>query len=159
MAGYPGVQGRKPKPSTIAEKQKERRGNKTIPHPPEYLSDEAKECWKRLIKVLKGAGLIERADADALAMYCKAYERWLEAEENIKKFGMVTESRNGFPIVSPFVSVADKSMAQMMRLLTEFGMTPASRSRIPQGKSELKREAPAHKWDKVDPREVLGNLN
>lgn len=155
MAGYPGLQGRKAKPSTIMEKQKQRQSDKSIPHPPDYLSDEAKKCWHRLTKVLKDAGLIERADADALSMYCKSYDRWLEAEENIKKFGMVTESKNGFPIVSPFVSVADKSMATMIRLLTEFGMTPASRSRIPASDGDKRRENPGIISIYKDPRSIL----
>jgi P27 family predicted phage terminase small subunit len=40
------------------------------------------------------------------------------------------KTTNGNLIISPLLSVSNKAMEQMHKFLTEFGMTPASRSRI-----------------------------
>jgi P27 family predicted phage terminase small subunit len=42
----------------------------------------------------------------------------------------MVKSPNGFPMQSPYLAVANKAMEQMRGLLTEFGMSPASRTRI-----------------------------
>jgi len=36
----------------------------------------------------------------------------------------------GYPIQSPYVSIANRQAELMMRIASEFGFTPASRSRI-----------------------------
>jgi P27 family predicted phage terminase small subunit len=74
-------------------------------------------------------GLLTSIDRSAFAAYCVIYARWVEAEEALKKTGPVVKSPSGFPMLSPFYTVANQSLAQMRAYLTEFGMTPSSRSR------------------------------
>jgi P27 family predicted phage terminase small subunit len=69
-------------------------------------------------------------DRAALAAYCQAYGRWVEAEEKVREFGAVIKAPSGFPIQSPYLGIANTAMRQMRDFLTEFGMTPASRTRI-----------------------------
>jgi threonine dehydratase len=42
----------------------------------------------------------------------------------------VVKSPTGYPIQSPYVSIANRQTEIMMKIATEFGFTPASRSRI-----------------------------
>lgn len=42
----------------------------------------------------------------------------------------MVKSPQGFPIQSPYVSIANRQVELMMRIASEFGFTPASRSRI-----------------------------
>ena len=44
--------------------------------------------------------------------------------------GIASVGRGGYPIISPFVAVADRPMRQMKGFLIEFGMTPSARSRV-----------------------------
>jgi P27 family predicted phage terminase small subunit len=97
---------------------------------PTWLEGEAAAEWKRLAPVLHRLGLLTEIDETALATYCQAWARWREAERNIQKFGMVIKGKGGFPIISPFVAVANRAMSQMKGLLVEFGMTPSARSRV-----------------------------
>ena len=69
-------------------------------------------------------------DRAALAAYCGAYALWAEAMEAIQKFGAMVKSPNGYPIQSPYVAIANRQAEIMMRIASEFGFTPASRSRI-----------------------------
>jgi P27 family predicted phage terminase small subunit len=62
--------------------------------------------------------------------YCGAYALWAEATEAIQKYGVMIKSPQGFPIQSPYLSIANRQAEIMMRIASEFGFTPASRSRI-----------------------------
>jgi P27 family predicted phage terminase small subunit len=102
-----------------------------VPDCPNYLDDEAKAEWFRTAKVLSDMGLLSLADRTALAAYCVVYGRWLKAEEQVKKFGSIVKSpEKGFPMKSPYLSVADQALDAMLKLMVEFGLTPSSRSRI-----------------------------
>jgi P27 family predicted phage terminase small subunit len=43
---------------------------------------------------------------------------------------MLVKSPSGYAIQNPWLSIANKAFDQMMKLMTEFGMTPSSRSRV-----------------------------
>ena len=74
--------------------------------------------------------MLTNLDRAALAAYCGAYALWAEATEAIQKYGTMVKSPTGFPIQSPYVSIANRQAEIMMRIASEFGFTPASRSRI-----------------------------
>jgi P27 family predicted phage terminase small subunit len=98
--------------------------------PPTWLDGEAATEWNRLAPILHRLGLLTEIDGDALSTYCTSWARWRDAERNIAKYGMVIKGKGGFPIISPFVAVANRAMAQMKGFLVEFGMTPSARSRV-----------------------------
>jgi P27 family predicted phage terminase small subunit len=97
---------------------------------PAHLDSRAKKEWKRITPELEHLGLLTRIDMAALAAYCQAYSRWIEAEKMIRKHGMLVKNQKGYPVVSPYMAIINKSLEQMKSYLTEFGLTPASRSRI-----------------------------
>jgi P27 family predicted phage terminase small subunit len=74
--------------------------------------------------------LITPADRGALAALCQLYSRATEAERHIQVDGAVTTTTNGNVIQSPWVGMANKAWSEYVRLATEFGLTPSSRSRI-----------------------------
>ena len=64
------------------------------------------------------------------AAYCVAWGRWVEAENNLHKFGLVLTSPKGFLIQSPYVSIAHRSWSQMMKAISELGISPTSQARV-----------------------------
>ena len=60
----------------------------------------------------------------------REYAMWAEATEAIQKYGSMVKSPSGYPVQSPYVSIANRQTEIMMRIASEFGFTPASRSRI-----------------------------
>lgn len=99
--------------------------------PPEHLSETALAHWDATVKELRSAGLMTNLDITALAMYCEAYATWVEASEKVRLTGTVVKHpTNGFPMQSPYLAVANKAFEQMRAMLTEFGMTPSSRTRV-----------------------------
>lgn len=101
-----------------------------IPTCPAHLSTEARKEWKRVAKQLRKLGLLSKIDRAALAAYCQAWGRWIEAEDNLKQHGTIINAKYGYPIMSPWLSVANGALQHMRAYMTEFGLTPASRSRI-----------------------------
>ena len=101
-----------------------------LPRAPAHLSAEAKKEWSRAGKFLLTLGLISDLDLAAFAAYCQAWGRWVEAEQALKTYGVMLKSPNGFPVQSPYLAVANRAMEQMKSCLSDFGMTPASRSRV-----------------------------
>jgi P27 family predicted phage terminase small subunit len=101
-----------------------------IPDCPAELGPVARREWDRLASELGKLKLLTTLDRAALAAYCGAYSLWAEATDAIQKFGTMVKSPSGYPIQSPYVSVANRQAEIMMRIASEFGFTPASRSRI-----------------------------
>ena len=101
-----------------------------IPDCPPQLGPIAREEWDRLIGELASLRIITALDRSALAAYCNAYGLWAEATEAIQKYGTMVKSPTGYPIQSPYISIANRQAEIMMRIASEFGFTPASRSRI-----------------------------
>ncbi len=133
------MKGRKPIPTHL-KLIRSRHGHRALPkNEPEYppcsdapawISDRAKRHWPLIAKQLEDAGVLTTIDVTALAMYCEAFETWRDANEKLVESGAVIKGREGIPTQSPYFRVAHLAFQQMMRLLTEFGMTPSSRSRV-----------------------------
>lgn len=138
------MKGRKPKPTKIhilegGRKKTHRPLPKNEPQPdiseklpaaPKTLDKNGKKEWRRVGKELHKLGVLTNLDLTAFEGYCSSYSIWLNATENIQKTGMLIKAPSGYPIVSPYMSIANKAMIEMRKWLIEFGMTPSSRSRI-----------------------------
>lgn len=79
---------------------------------------------------LERMGVVTVVDRAALAAYCQAWARWIDAEAQVAKLGTIVKTANGNLIQNPYLAVANRAMEQMTRLAAEFGMTPSSRSRV-----------------------------
>jgi P27 family predicted phage terminase small subunit len=101
-----------------------------IPECPPELGPVARKEWDRLTGELAKLKLLTNLDRAALAAYCGAYALWSEAMEAIQKYGTMVKAPSGYPIQSPYVAIANRQAELMMRISSEFGFTPASRSRI-----------------------------
>ena len=81
-------------------------------------------------KTLEQMGLLTEMDMAAFAGYCQAYARWKEAEEFITQHGTIVRTPSGYWQQVPQVSIAQTYLKIMNRFAEQFGLTPASRSRI-----------------------------
>jgi P27 family predicted phage terminase small subunit len=103
------------------------------------LSGAAKREWRRIAPELERLGLLTLVDRAALAAYCEAWARWRQAELKLKEMGLVVRnSKMTGWMKNPWLLVADKAMEQIRAFASEFGLTPAARTRIqvPKGETE-----------------------
>lgn len=155
------------------------------PQMPAGLSPMAQQEWARVVPELLRLEVLSKIDGKALAAYCMAYSRWMQAEADIAKYGLIIEEpvidaktgdqrrigeilsidadgnavRLGDPLFqlkrNPAISVSHDAMKLMKSFLVEFGMTPAARTRLRVEKSE-KSEDPLEALMK---RNALPNAN
>lgn len=134
------TRGRKPTPTAIKElegnpgkrplNEKEPKPKKKAPPCPKWLDEEAKREWRRLAKKMEAIGVLTEVDMAAFAGYCQAYARWKEAEEFITQHGSIVKTPSGYWQQVPQVSIAQTYLKIMNKFAEQFGLTPASRSRI-----------------------------
>jgi P27 family predicted phage terminase small subunit len=93
------------------------------------LSAEAQEEWRGIVPLLLKMGLLTEADGKALAAYCSCYAQWMLAEKEIAQYGITLRTESGYK-VNPAVRVRSDALCQMKSFLIEFGLTPASRSKL-----------------------------
>jgi len=103
---------------------------KKAPRCPSWLEPEAKKEWKRMAKTLETIGVLTQVDKAAFAGYCQAYARWKEAEEFLSKHGTIFKTPSGYIQQVPQVSIAQTYLKVMKDFCSEFGLTPAARTRI-----------------------------
>jgi P27 family predicted phage terminase small subunit len=125
LAGNPGK-----RPMNPSEPTPEAVSPLKIPAPPKVLDAEGKREWKRVALELAKSGLLTTIDRAALTGYCQSWSQWIEAVCTVRKEGAIVKTPNGFPVQSPWLAIQNKASDQMKKYLVEFGMTPASRSRI-----------------------------
>lgn len=85
--------------------------------------------------MLDRMGILTRVDGNALARYCRLWQRWRTAEEFIEEHGdqYPVKDKDGTVIsfrLFPSARVAMALAAELRRLEQEFGLTPAARTRI-----------------------------
>lgn len=117
-------------PSKRPLPQNEPKPKPIAPKCPQWLDKDAKTEWKRVATELEKLGLLTQIDRTAMAAYCQSYSRWKEAEMALSKHGTVFKTPNGYIQQLPQVAIANKYAKMMKEFSQEFGLTPASRTRI-----------------------------
>jgi P27 family predicted phage terminase small subunit len=117
------------------------------PDCPEYLLGDAREEWLRLSVELGGIKVLSTVDRSALEQYCQTYGYWRDCCRDIAKGGLFIKTpimdRGGNQVgtqtvENPAANAARKYGDQIQRLLAQFGLTPAARTRL-----TVEKETPA----------------
>lgn len=122
LAGNPGkrpINEAEPKPDGLDDLE-----------PPYPLDDMARREWDRIAPQLDKLGLLTVADSVALYMYCRAFARYHEAERIVAEEGILIPGYRGSMVKNPAAQIARDAFADLLRICTEFGMTPSSRGRM-----------------------------
>jgi P27 family predicted phage terminase small subunit len=139
-----GRRGPQPTPTKVLELRgswlaKTRRGepqpDAVIPDKPGWLEDDASVAWDRLTQQLHAIGLIAQIDENALARYCRLWQRWRQMERQIDIDGTVKvfKDDDGHIIaedVSRAVAIAGNLADKLLKLEHEFGMTASARAAL-----------------------------
>ena len=129
--------GRRPKPTMLkrlAGNPGGRRLNANEPQPvwasaenaPVWLTPAGRMVWRDMAPKLERAGLLTELDERLLGLFCESFAMYLAARKSIGKTG---ESRRTGQ-VKPALTLMKGALNTAIRLGVEFGLTPASRSRL-----------------------------
>ena len=115
---------------------------KKTPSPPTWLLKEAKKEWKKLAPALIAMGVLTEMDLDAFAALCQNYAYYVEIDKKITEMGKKTEgvyvlqqAESGYLSPHPYLSLRTKYYETWRKSLSDFGLTPATRSRIVMSKA------------------------
>jgi P27 family predicted phage terminase small subunit len=135
--------GRKPKPKVLKELAGTFRADQhnadspevaayaTPPRVPKHITDDrVKAEWRKTAKLLTFMGVLTEADLGALEVYCTVSARWRHAEEQLQRYGVMLVGDNQTFRTSPYLRIAEDALKNMRQWMNEFGITPASRTRV-----------------------------
>lgn len=137
------MRGRKPKPTAL-KRLRGNPGKRPLPaHEPDLpvIADastprelardaQAIEEWRRLAPMLQAAKVLTDGDRASLIALCQVWSRYLTATAQLLDADLVVKSRHGHRQPNPYIGVANRALAQCLKLWAELGLTPASRSRV-----------------------------
>lgn len=135
-----GYRGPAPKPTAIRMMEgnpshRPFNGNEPRPDPvpprcPKFLDAEAKREWKRIVPMLMRMRVLTEVDGHSLANLCIAYSTLMRAQAKLNESGLLLKTPSGYVQQSPLIGIVNSCIDTITKLSREFGLTPASRSRI-----------------------------
>lgn len=105
---------------------------------PDYLSEEAKAEWDRIVPILAKRRILTEADVGSLENYCMAMGTVREMDREIQKVGPLQKvfkiDKDGNSHLTairknPAVGIRNEAMTTARLLASELGATPVARSR------------------------------
>lgn len=137
--------GAKPKPTELLKKRGTYRDDRhedraevssELPATPaEYLSPREKEIWEKWHPVLQKNQILKETDEVAFGILCKKFARcemFANEFKGIDDYIVDHKSDVGATVKrkNPAYDIMAAEERDIMKMLTEFGMTPASRSKV-----------------------------
>lgn len=93
------------------------------------LSEETEDFMKDVVKELNKRKAIQSIDLGALRMLATSYEMYLQATQIMLEEGPIVMIKYE-KAANPAQNIATKNYAQVMKIMTEYGLTVKSRSTI-----------------------------
>ena len=100
------------------------------PDPPKGLSRLASAEWRRIVPELERAGVLSTVDRGILVAYVTAWGHMIEAEEILKREGLIRDTKDG-AARHPAWMVYREANRTMIAAATQLYLTPTARLRIP----------------------------
>ena len=105
---------------------------------PDYLSEDARSEWDRIVPLLAKRKILTEADVGCIENYCMAIGTVREMDREIQRIGAVQKvykvDKDGNSVLisirkHPAVGIRSEAMTQARLYASELGATPVSRSR------------------------------
>lgn len=113
---------------------------------PKTVSKETGTFMKNVIKELNSKNSIQDIDLGAIKMLCVSYEMYLQASEILLKEGCISVNKYGDKIPNPAQTIATKNYSQVIKIMTEYGLTIKSRTSMKYNNDGNGEESPLDKF-------------
>ncbi|HYG73464.1 MAG TPA: phage terminase small subunit P27 family [Planctomycetota bacterium] len=101
------------------------------PDCPVWVSGPARQHWPEIASQLAEMGVSTTADKIALGLLVDAMGQYIEAKRDVEEAGLTfTSEGTGAVHVHPSVSLMQNAWERIVKALREFGLTPASRTKV-----------------------------
>lgn len=112
---------KEPKPRPIA------------PEPPRGMGKYAKEMWRRQAPILERLGLLTEVDGEMFCVLCEAWERYCRSLRQLRQVHKAVKNQEiteAMELIRKAEISVEKAEQSFRLLSNEFGLSPASRSRL-----------------------------
>ena len=99
------------------------------PTAPEWLPDEARAEWERVVPELARLELVKPVDRAALTAYCLTWDRLVEAQRVVSAEGVLGTNSQG-TVRHPAVAVVEAASKELRAWAGEFGFTPSAENKL-----------------------------
>ncbi|ERM82372.1 hypothetical protein P872_18415 [Rhodonellum psychrophilum GCM71 = DSM 17998] len=101
---------------------------------PTHLNKYSKVFFKKYAELLIENNVITISDLESLEVLSSEYGKYIEAQHEIKKSGLIQDITNtkGFTysVQSPWIQIANNAHKNYITMLAKFGLSPSDRSKI-----------------------------
>lgn len=104
------------------------------PTAPEFLPDEARAEWERVVPELERLQLLKPVDRAALTAYVLTWQRLVDAQQIIAVEGMTAhDDKTGKVQRHPALVTIEAASKELRAWAAEFGLTPSAEARVSKG--------------------------
>ena len=96
---------------------------------PAWITGKAREEWKRVTEELGSLKILGLVDRSGLEQYCTIYALWRQALLDLKNTGSTYQTEHGV-CEHPNAKAVRNYADQIHKILSQFGLTPAARTRL-----------------------------
>lgn len=100
----------------------------SIDEPPTYMSEDQQKVWLELVN--EHGDRLGSADRAVFAKLVNAESLYRKAQAEVQRVGALIKSPSGYPIQNPYLAIANKQHAFVVRTASELGLTPLARGRV-----------------------------
>jgi P27 family predicted phage terminase small subunit len=111
------------------------------PEAPKFLKEYGKQEWDRIVPQLWSRGILSETDFSIITAYCLEMELYYRDRKLVDGGAEYTMDDKGRVIIHPAVKAGNQHLINALKIASEYGLTPSSRTRISVGKA--KEEDPA----------------
>lgn len=130
-AGLKLIEGRRPGRDSGGRPVKEPLTFKRLPpEPPEWLPEEARAEWERVVPELARLELLKPVDRAALTAYCLCWDRLVQAQREMSEDGSVLSTNSQGRVRHPAIAVVEAASKELRAWAGEFGLTPSAETRV-----------------------------
>jgi P27 family predicted phage terminase small subunit len=119
----------------------------------ESLSEETQDFMRDVMKELNARKVIKNIDLGAMRMLATSYEMYLQSTEILLNEGPIIQVKYE-KVMNPAQNVATKNYAQVIKIMTEYGLTVKSRQAIKTMKPEESNSSPLESYFKKKSKKI-----
>jgi P27 family predicted phage terminase small subunit len=131
-----------------------------MPRPPKFLGKYGKREWKRAGWPNWESGVIDAANIQVFAAYCKAYDDFMRANDALAEMrkvihdgdGFMIKTSNGNLVQNPIIGVINQASDRMSKRAVELGLVVRAEKKVMGKKEEREADALAAATGRFAPR-------
>ena len=106
------------------------------------IDDKVKNYMAAIREAVESAGKMRPVDNVSLDILASHLKKWLMAEEEVERYGILLASDRGNMSKNPAIDVATASLRQALGIMQDYGLTAMSLKKLKRGEESETEDSP-----------------